>query len=348
MKKYYFLIDSMLWWWAERVVSNLVKKYVESWIEVYLFTLKEGVFYNLPKEVHFVTISKIKNDLLLLLLFPILSIKFKRFLKKFWLKEWISFLETSNFIHILAKKNADISLRIHISYYDLFLSWVIRKLLIRYLYPKAWNIIVNSRENKYELVKFLHISEDKVKVSYNPIDNKRIETLSNEKVSDDLQNILNGKKIFVTTWRLDLQKHHDKIIEALDLYNLKNKNRIYLIIWDWREKQNLKNLTKSFWLGKKILFLWQQANVFKYLKLADLFLYASEIEWFPNALLEAREMWLKIISSDFKTWAREVIFWENTDTIWKDLVYPVEWEYWVLIDWNNYVQQIQKYLSFEY
>ncbi len=345
MNKYYFLIDTMLWWWAERVVSNFVKKYAESWIDVYLFTLKEGLFYDIPKEVHYIQLSKIKNDILLLLFFPILSIKLKKYLKKFWLKDWISFLETSNFVHILAKRGANISLRIHVSYYDWFrLSWFIRKFLIKWLYPKAWKIIVNSRENKYDLAKYLNISEDKIDVWYNPIDKEKIKILSKEKIDDALQDKIKNKKVFITTWRLVWQKHHEKIIEALNVYNKTNKDRIYLIVWDWWERQKLENLVKSFWLDEKILFLWQQKNVFKYLKCADLFLYSSEIEWFPNALLEAREMWLKIISSDFKTWAREVIFWENTDTIWKDLKYPVEWKYWVLIDWDNYTQQIQKYL----
>jgi hypothetical protein len=55
-------------------------------------------------------------------------------------------------------------------------------------------------------------------------------------------------------------------------------------------------------------------------------------------------MWLRIISSDFKSWAREVILWEDTDTVWKDLKYPVEWKYWVLINPNNYLDEIQNYL----
>ena len=33
------------------------------------------------------------------------------------------------------------------------------------------------------------------------------------------------------------------------------------------------------------------------------------------------------IISDFKSWAREVILWEDTDTIWKELKYPVKWRY---------------------
>ena len=347
MRKYYFLIDSMLWWGAERVVSNLVKEHVLLWEDVYLFTLIDGLFYDIPKEVHYIPMSNVKNPLLTLILVPYFVFKFRRLLKIYGLEDWISFLEISNYIHVLSKKNAFISFRIHLNYFK-WLFWFIHKILIRLLYPKAKKIIVNSRENKLDLAKFLSIDSDKIDVRYNPIDREKIKILSKEKIEVSLKEKLKNKKIFITTWRLVWQKHHEKIIEALNEYNKKNNNRMYLIIWDGPKRWEFESLSKSFWLENKILFLWQQKNVFKYLKQANLYLYASEIEWFPNALLEARELWLKIISSDFKTWAREVILWEDTDTIWKDLVYPVEWEYWVLIDWNNYVQQIQKYLSFEY
>ena len=55
-------------------------------------------------------------------------------------------------------------------------------------------------------------------------------------------------------------------------------------------------------------------------------------------------MWLKIISSDFKSWAREVILWENTDTIWKKLKYPYTWKYGILINLNKYSKELLKIL----
>lgn len=344
MEKYYFLINSMEWWWAERVMSNLVKEYFENWKDVYLFTLKDVLFYDIPKEVHYIPLSKIKNNLLLFLSIPRFAIKFKKIIKRYWLKDWISFLEMSNFVHILAKKNAHISFRTHINFFNHWLTNKIQKLLIKFLYPKAEKIIVNSRENKYDLAEFLNISKDKINVRYNPIDKERIINLSKEKVDDNIIKKIKDKRVLITTWRLVSIKHHEKIIETLYEYNKKEKKRIYLIIWDWPERSKLEILVKSFWLENQVVFLWQQKNVFKYLKLADLFLYASEVEWFPNTLLEAREMWLKIITSDFKSWAREVILWEDTDTIWKIITYPYIWEYWIIVEFSNYKNQLIKFL----
>lgn len=338
MEKYYFLIDSMSCGGAQRVVSNLIKKFVQQWKEIYLFTLWDDLFYKIPKEVHYIPFSKIKNGYLLFLLIPFFSLKLKHVIKKYWLSDGISFLENSNYVHILSKKNATISLRIHINFFR-WITWTIQKFFIKWLYPKAGKIIVNSRENKFDLVNFLKISEDKIDVWYNPVDKEMIKELSWEKVEENILAKVKNKKVFITTWRLSWQKHHEKIINILHKYDEINKNWIYLIVWDWPERAKLEKIVNDLWLTDKILFLWQQKNVFKYLKLADIFLYSSEIEWFPNALLEAREMWLKIISSDFKSWAREVILWEDTDTIGKELTYPVKWKYWILVSNELFIKQ---------
>ena len=79
----------MEWWGAERVVSNLVKEYIQSGKDVYFFTLKDKLFYDIPKEVHYIPLSKIKNNLLLFLLIPRFSIKFRRILKTYKLDDWI-------------------------------------------------------------------------------------------------------------------------------------------------------------------------------------------------------------------------------------------------------------------
>ncbi len=337
----------MEWGWAERVVSNLIKEYIKLWKDVYLFTLKDVLFYDFPKEVHYIPLSNIKNNLLLFLSIPFFSLKFKKVLKEYNLKNWISFLEISNFVHILAKKNARISFRTHINFFR-WITWTMQRYLIKWLYPKAEKFIVNSRENKHDLAEFLNISEDKIEVWYNPVDKEKIKKLSEEKLDDKILKKIKNKKVFITTWRLVWIKHHEKIIEALNVYNKKNKDWIYLIIWDWPERSKLENLVKSLWIEDKILFLWQQKNVFKYLKHSDLFLYASEVEGFPNTLLEAREMWLKIISSDFKSWAREVILWEDTDMIWKKLEYPVEWTFWIIISFEEYKKYLVNLLKILY
>lgn len=337
---YYFLINSLEWWWAERVVINLSNNLVNEWKEVYIITLKSTNFYDLPIWVHHISLSKIKQNFLMMIMLPYYVWKFKREIKKYHLSEWMSLLEIANFVHILSKRNATISFRIHISFFK-WIIWYFYKTLISLLYPKASKIIVNSLENKYDLAEYLHITEDKIDVLYNPIDKEKIEKLRQETIPDDIQKRIIWKKVFITTWRLVRQKHHEKIINALKkLYENIEKDRIYLIIWDWPERDKLQQLTTKLWLEDNVLFCWEQKNVFKYLNISDLFLYASEVEWFPNVLIEAREIWLPIISSDFKSGAKEVVLWQYSKEIWKTITYPYTWNYWTLIDLNDYTNQL--------
>lgn len=342
-EKYYFLINSLEWWGAERVTVNLAKNYINKWKAVYIITLKSDKFYDVPIWVTLLSLSKVNNNLCMSLLIPWYAIKLKRVLKKYNIEDGISLLEIANFVHILAKKNAIISFRTHINFFTWFV-WMLYKALIKYLYPKAQKIIVNSYENKYDLAEYLKVSEDKIDVLYNPVDHEKISTLKNEKIEAEVLEKIKNRRVFITTWRLIGAKNHKKILEALCEYKLKkHEERIYLIVGDWPERNKLENMVKKCNLVDNVLFLWQQKNVFKYLHKADLFLYASEVEGFPNVLLEARELWIPIVTSDFKSGAKEVIIW-NYDNSWKNITYPYKGSYGTLIDLENYQNQLLELL----
>ncbi len=337
---YYFLINSLEWWGAERVTINFASNLVKEWKKVYIITLKSSNFYDLPKWVHHISLSKIKNNLLMFLLIPWYVLKFKKVVKKYYLSDGMSLLEIANFVHILAKKNAIISFRIHISFF-VWIFGFFQKVLIKFLYPRSSKIIVNSLENKYDLAEYLHISDDKIQVIYNPVDKEKIKNMRIEPLSHEFKQKITGKRVFITTWRLVWQKHHEKIIFALQMIQKKFKNldRIYLIVWDWPERRKLEDMVNLFWLQNNILFLWEQINVFKYLNIADVFLYASEVEGFPNVLLEAREIWIPIITSDFKSGAKEVILGKYVRG-W--LEYPCQGKYGWLLNLNQYEKQFLK------
>jgi glycosyltransferase involved in cell wall biosynthesis len=57
-------------------------------------------------------------------------------------------------------------------------------------------------ENKYDLAEYLHVSEDKIEVIYNPIDKEKIDKLKSEEISEKLKNKIQGKRVLITTGRL--------------------------------------------------------------------------------------------------------------------------------------------------
>ncbi len=335
-KKIYFLINSLEWWGAERVITTLAGKMVDAF-DVTLITLKRSWFYELPSWVRYHSLSTIKNNLLMFFLIPRYVYKLRKLLKKEQFFTGVSFLEIANFTHILAKKHAIISFRIHIDFFVWFV-WTMYKFFIRWLYPKAKTIIVNAEENRYDLAHFLHVPLSKIRTIYNPVDVEKIEKLKYEKIDDDILHKIEWKRVFVTTWRLVRQKHHKKIISALGkVYDTLDQNRIYMIVGDGPEKKDVQQLTHDLWLSDRIIFLGQQKNVFAYLRLADYFLYASEYEWFPNVMLEAMICWNRIVTSDFKSWAKELILDSYTKDVKVD--YPYIWERWILLDLQKFEEQ---------
>lgn len=327
-KKIFILINSLWAWWAERVIINLAEKLSKNYI-VDIITLKDDCFFVIPEWVNYFPLSKVKNNFLMVLFFPYFLIKFRNILKNNYYDNWFSSLEISNFINIIINKKAIICLEISLTFFKWFI-WRLYFLLIKVFYPKAYKIKVNSFENYYMTSDLLNIDKSKFEVIYNPVDLEKISILKKEKIDNKLLELIQNKKVFITVWRLVWQKNHKEILKSLEKID---KNYIYIIIWDWPERNNLEKLSKSLWLSNNILFLWEQKNIFKYLNIWDYFLYSSLIEWFPNVLWEAIAVWIPIITSNFKTWAEEIIMWEFKGNIKK---YPIIWKNWVLLSENNF------------
>ena len=341
-RKYYFLINSLEIGGAERVVINQANELIKKGFQVYVFTLKSACLYDLPKWVVHIPLSTSSDNFCLFFALPRFIYRFQSLRKKYWLDDGISFLEISNFIHILAGREAKISFRTHINFFTGFFGWL-QKLFIKILYPRAAKIIVNSRENRHDLAAYLGISEQKIEVVYNSIDEEKIMLLSREALEDELQKKIRNKRVYITVGRLIKEKHHEIIMDALSC--LKNKNWIWLIVWDGPERSFLETKAQEYGLEDSIFFLGQQKNIFKYVAKSDFFLYASSVEGFPNVLLEARFLGIPIITTDFKSGAREVILGEDTNMIWKVLRYPYKWKYWYLLDINHYWVQFLEILK---
>ncbi len=73
------------------------------------------------------------------------------------------------------------------------------------------------------------------------------------------------------------------------------------------KKKKLQILIKKYHLEKKVTFLGEQKNPFQYLANADCFIFTSNHEGFPNALMEALACGLPVISTDCLSGPREIL-----------------------------------------
>ncbi|NDK08110.1 glycosyltransferase [Candidatus Gracilibacteria bacterium] len=334
MKKLFFLINSLEGGGAERVVVNLASE-LSSAYDIDIITLKNINFYSLPKNVNFISLSNLENNLLMFLLIPFYVFKFRKIIKKNKYINGISFLEISNFVNILANKKAIISFRINISFFKGIIGFIY-KLFIKILYLKAVKIIVNSEENRFSLANYLNYNINKIITIYNPVNIEQININKNESLDNKFMSLIKTKKVFITVGRLVWQKNHITILNSFKyIYDNVDKDFLYLIVGDGPKMNELVNYVKSNGLIDNVIFLGEQKNVFKYLNISNYFIYASEVEGFPNVLIEAMAIRLPIITSDFISGAKECILGNYNNNL-KNLNYPYYGENGVLLDLKNY------------
>ncbi len=290
---------------AERVVSILIKELVKEY-DVTLVLMCDIIFYDIPKEVNIEFIEKSippENGIIKLLKLPILAFRYKKLLKTNNIKLSISFMNRPNYINILANLFDNTTIIINergspSSYYPpSSFTAKITKYLISTLYPKADTIIVNSYGIKEDLTKNYNITKD-IEVVYNPFDIDMIEQLSKESVE------LSNRFQFITVGRVDDNKNHKLLIDAFIKLDLKDTELV--IIGDGENKEELQHYIESQNISN-IYFIGKKNNPFKYLSSADLFVFGSKSEGFPNVLIEALSCSLPVISTDCFSGPREIL-----------------------------------------
>ena len=228
----------------------------------------------------------------------------------------IAFQNRSNYIAILLKIFSSIDLVIisernfSSKFFEKGLKGLIHKLLISKLYPLSNKIITNSSETRDDLIKSFGIKSNKVSVICNGYDFNKIR-IDSEKRNNKLNIILDKKsneKIFITVARLEEQKGYFRLIEAVSIYKkLFNKDFIWLIIGEGKQKKLLIEYTKKKGIGDNVYFLGYVDNPLPFVKSSDLFLFGSYYEGFPNALAEAVILNIPIVTFYFKSGLYEVI-----------------------------------------
>lgn len=294
---------------AERVVSQLVPYLETMGMDVFLVLMNVDCVYPLitkrkafylekskPNEVSFIKLIKI----------PFLAVKYHNFLKKNDINLSLSFLTRPSLIASFSsysslKSKIIISERSNPSrqygYGDL--KSFINRFLIKKLYPKADFVITNSIGNALDLRENFEISKYRISSIYNPINLKDINKISPIEGFFD-ENYFN----LVTVGRLDKGKNHIFLIKSV--FKSKNKNLRLYIFGEGPMHKNLLELISKYNLEENIFLMGFDPNPFPYLKAADLFVFGSNYEGFPNVILEAMACNLPIITTNCPSGPNEI------------------------------------------
>lgn len=301
---------------AERVVSYLLSYCITKNIKVYLICMNTVVKYEIPNgvEVHFLEKSNPdESGFIKAVKIPLLAYKYSRLVKRLNITHSLSFLTRPSFINVLASKLTNHQFIVitnergfpSLAYgYKGFKS-TFNKKMIKLLFKKADVVLSNSKGNAQDLVNNFEVPLEKMRVINNPIDLAKIENIEPIKSFFD-----ESKFNLITVGRLIKSKNLKMLIDAL--HKLQNPNlRLYVFgIGELQEEleQHIINLD----LKQKVVLMGFDPNPYKYLKAADLFIFGSNHEGFPNVLLEAMACGLPILSTNCDSGPSEILELKTT------------------------------------
>lgn len=325
---------------AERVVSQLIPYLENNGFDVYLVLMNNTCVYpfETKNKPFFLENSKTtESNVLKFLKIPFLAYKYHIFLKKNKINKSFSFLTRPGFISVLTKwfnkkRTIIISERSNSSlqYGNHNLQSWINNFLIKELYPKADLIIANSNGNAQDLITNYNVPRYKITTIYNPISLEAIFAIEPKKDFFDT-NYFN----LVSVGRLDNGKNHQLLIKSLEFFKLQ-KVRLY-IFGDGILKTELEKTIQDLKLENRVFLMGFESNPYKYLKAADLFVFSSNHEGFPNVILEAMACELPIVSTNCPSGPNE-IFKVNTDYDFSDNVLT---DYGILVPRNNIKKMVE-------
>jgi N-acetylgalactosamine-N,N'-diacetylbacillosaminyl-diphospho-undecaprenol 4-alpha-N-acetylgalactosaminyltransferase len=325
---------------AERVVSQLIPYLENNGFDVYLVLMNNTCVYpfETKNKPFFLENSKTtESNVLKFLKIPFLAYKYHIFLKKNKINKSFSFLTRPGFISVLTKwfnkkRTIIISERSNSSlqYGNHNLQSWINNFLIKELYPKADLIIANSNGNAQDLITNYNVPRYKITTIYNPISLEAIFAIEPKKDFFDT-NYIN----LVSVGRLNSGKNHHLLIKSLEFFKLQ-KVRLY-IFGDGILKDELEKTIQDLKLENYVFLMGFESNIYKYLKAADLFVFSSNHEGFPNVILEAMACELPIVSTNCPSGPNE-IFKVNTDYDFSDNVLT---DYGILVPRNNIKKMVE-------
>jgi glycosyltransferase involved in cell wall biosynthesis len=186
--------------------------------------------------------------------------------------------------------------------------------LLTFLYHRAKSIITVSNGVNQDFRNFFKNNGVTVKTIYNPIVNKDLIRLSNEKINSNFIPKLNDVKI-VSVGRFVEAKNFELLIESFAILRSKIECTL-LLIGDGPLLHKYELLIEKYFLKNDIIFLGFLSNPYNFIKASDLFVLSSSYEGLPTVLIEAMACGTKVVSTDCPSGPREIL----EDGLWGKLV----------------------------
>ena len=296
---------------AERVVSQLLT-HLQDDFDIHLALYSHIIEYDIPDGIRILDLKQSENDgqMTMLLKLPWLSYKVSKYCKKNSITRSVAFLNRPCYINALMRSCWGYKGRVvmcerthetNMLKTKSLLTSIITKFLIRVSYNRADLVLANAQAIKDDLRAHLHVKAP-IEVIYNPIDIRDLQYKMTLPI-----NIPLSKDIFhfIAVGNFRHEKNFPLLLNAFAL--IKELDCKLLLVGDGPLSDNLKQKVSDLKITDQVVFCGRDNNPFKYIHKCDSFILSSDVEGFPNVLLEALACGKPVISTDCLSGPREML-----------------------------------------
>ncbi len=174
-------------------------------------------------------------------------------------------------IKFIAREASIVSINSRQAKMPLIYNWLIKK-----YYKRFDEIICQSVYMQQDLIHHYNIDAGKTIVIHNAVVEAPLSVTPKKNKEQEYK--------FITIARLSEEKGIERLVHAVGLLSIPYK---YYIIGEGAKRNDLQQLIEKLHLQDKIFLVGEKENPFNGVEDADLFLFGSYYEGFPNVLLEA-------------------------------------------------------------
>ncbi len=184
-----------------------------------------------------------------------------------------------------------------------FLERLIARRFVRYFYPRADRIITVSNEAQQHLQSFIKSESAQFVTIVNPLPLAQIQVASKEPVAHPW---LSSKThpVFLAAGRLAPQKGFDVLLRA---FAMLNQDLRLIVLGEGAQRKPLLALAQELGVSDRVDFVGFEANPYRYMARADVFVLPSYHEGMPNVLLQALACGCRVVSTDCPSGPKEVL-----------------------------------------
>ncbi|AOZ95500.1 glycosyltransferase [Butyrivibrio hungatei] len=306
-----FIIDSLTGGGAEKVTSvlaNQISHNENNKVYVLVDERNKDEYY-IDSRVTIISVEKIHHKNMILRILQVLR---KIFIisvtkKKYRIQTSIAMLPVASFYNTITRSGEKIinSTRIKLSASD-YPQHILQ--IVRYAIKKADINVAVSNSVRRDILQMLSIDSKRIITIYNPCDIEDIKQKCIQEIEIKLNTLFDKWDFtFVTHGRVTLQKGQWHLIRVIRSLVEKGYNVGLVILGEGELSDKIINIIHEFDLENNVILLGRKINPYKYLYKANVYLFGSLYEGFPNALLDAMALGLPIISSDGESGIRELL-----------------------------------------